>query len=947
MKFSHYLAIASFCFATPAVAQTTPPAFLINQAPAMLEPQFQTPPRAAKPWTFWMWLGVDAPDEAITRDLREMHDKGIAGVIIYGGSLGPVWYPDSKVVLEGKEYRKVKTDEYGGKSDAAPFARMQPWSDRWRASIRHASAEANRLGIDLCLSIGPTALREFVGDEYGQQSLEWSQDTFNGPGVYDATLPLPKIKMSAAAEAKLSGAPYHRDVALLAMPDKPVVKPDEIVDLTSKMDASGHVKWNAPVGNWKIVRFTQVATRKGNSFTLFVDGLSSQALDKSWQSTMGRLLPEMSPNERAGLKYIEEDSWEAGEPNWTKNFPAEFKKRRGYDLMNYLPVLMGATVGDKDTTARVMRDYQLTISDLIADNHYAYKRKLANAAGFPLVAEAAGPNMKQSDLLKNSSRVDVAMAEFWAPSPHRPTPERRFLVRNAASANHIYGKPVTMSEGFTSVGPHWEESPLSLKATGDQAFCDGLNRVTFHTAALSPSMTAKPGYTFWAGTHYEPGITWWNQTPAFNTYLARCSAMLQQGLFVADALLYKGDSSGFNVAMKTVVPTLGEGYDSDDCNTEVLLSRLSFKNGRLMLPDGMNYGVLVLSENQPMRLDALEKIAALLRAGAKVVGPRPTAMFGMPLHAGDDAKFNNLVRQLWGDGTGLSKRIGRGELAWGKTARQMLAESKVQPDFQYSGLSPAGTLDWIHRRANNGSEIYFVTSRWATPEKIEASFRVTGKQPELWDAVTGKTRPATAFRQANGRTIVPLQFDPSGSTFVVFRRSIAATAQGTTATNYPTLTPQMTLSGPWDVSFYPKWGGPANVRFNELTYWTKRPEDGIKFYSGTATYRKTFDVASVPMGRKVWLDLGEVHEVAEVRLNGNNLGVVWTKPARVDVTDAIKTGANNLEVDVVNLWPNRLIGDAALPPEKRFTETNMRKFTAKSPLLPSGLLGPVRLLDAR
>lgn len=920
-----------------------------NQAaiPA-LDQEFITPPREAKPWTYWMWLGTVAPPEAITRDLEEFYAKGIVGVLIYSSSLGPVWYPEHKVVLEGKEYRKVETDKYGGKSAPTPFDRMESWSDEWRASVRFAAKEASRIGIDLGVAIGTTAPREFVSNEFEQQELKWSEASFTGPGLFNSALPVPEIKRSKTAKKPPFGEPYHRDIVVLAFPDKPVLESDEVIDLTAKMDARGHLRWDAPAGKWTIMRFAQVALQAGNAKSLHIDGLSTEAVDKAWGATIGRLLAEMTPEERKGLKFIEEDSWEAGNAHWTKTFAEEFNKRRGYDLLPYLPVLAGRVIGDDQIAAQIQQDYQLTIDDLIADNHYAYRRKLANEAGLPFYAETAGPNMKQSDALKSSSRVDVAMAEFWMPSPHRPTPERRFMLREAASANHIYGKKIMQCEAFTSVGPHWEESPFSMKATGDQAFCDGLNRVMFHTASLSPSLTAKPGYTMWASTHYEPGITWWNQTPAFNTYLSRCSYLLQQGLFAADALIYQGDKSGYSHVLKTILPTLGEGYDYDTCNTEVLLTRLSVKDGSIVLPDGMSYRVLVLPDNLPMQLPVLEQVVSLLNAGATVVGPRPTKMFGKPLQPGDREKFDALVNRLWGnpaDQSAMENRLGAGRLAWGKTARQVLHELGVGPDFEYKGLSDAGTIDWIHRTLPDGTEIYFVTSRWETPESVEGSFRISGKQPELWNPVTGEMRAATAFRQENGRTMVPLEFDPCGSVFVIFRKAIGTKVSGTTASNYPTLKPRLELDGAWDVAFDPKWGGPAKVRFDALTDWTQHAEVGIKFYSGTAIYRKTFSLSVVPeKDRQLILDLGEVRELAEVRLNGKNLGVVWTRPARVNITNAVKAGDNKLEVSVVNLWPNRLIGDAALPPKERFTETNMRKFITTSPLLSSGLLGPVQIL---
>ena len=912
-----------------------------------LDQEFATPPREARPYTYWMWV-ADAPRECITRDLEEFHARGIVGALIYSSSMGPIWYPEHKVVLEGKEYRKVETDEYGGKSTGSDFDKMPSWSDEWRAAVRFAAKEANRIGIDLGLAISTSAPRELVSNEFGQQQIEWSEASFEGPGLFEGTLPVPKITDSKHSKKSSYGDPYHRDIVVLAFPDKPLVKADEVIDITKSMDAGGKLRWNAPAGKWAIMRFTQVSSQFGNEKSVQLDGLSTEAMDKGWDAMMGRLLTEMTPEERKGLKFIEEDSWEAGHPTWTKTFPEEFKKRRGYDLLPFLPALAGRVIGDQEFSKQIQHDHQLTIDDLIADHHYDYRRKLANAAGFPFYAEAAGPNMKQSNALKNSSRIDMAMAEFWMPSAHRPSFERRFLLREAASANHIYGKKITLCEAFTSVGPHWEESPFRMKSTGDQAFCDGLNRVIFHASALSPRVSAKPGYTMWAGTHYEPGMTWWNQTPAFNDYLARCSYLLQQGLFAADALFYQGDKSGYTAVLKTVIPTLGEGYDYDHCNTEVLLTRLSVKDGRIVLPDGMSYRVLVLPDDLPMQLPALEKVASLINAGATVIGPRPTGMFGKPLKPGDTGKFEALVKRLWSgaDSSAAENRLGSGRQVWGKTARQVLNELGVAPDFEHQGLSDAGTIDWIHRTMSDGTEIYFVASRWEKPESVTCSFRVSGKQPELWDPVTGERRDATAFRQENGRTMVPLEFGPCGSAFVIFRKAIGPKVNGTTATNYPTLKPRLELGGGWDVSFDPKWGGPAKIRFDELTDWTKHADKGIKFYSGTAIYRKTFTLPAAPdKGRQLVLDLGEVREVAEVRVNGKDLGVVWTRPARVDIASAVKAGTNDLEVTVVNLWPNRLIGDAALPPEKRFSETNMRKFVATSPLLPSGLLGPVQVLE--
>jgi hypothetical protein len=913
-----------------------------------LDRQFETPPRAAQPWVYWVWVANTTPAD-LTRDLEEMKAKGITGCILYDVQTGRgVNWWTRNVVRRGNDYTTVPTADY---KDAyytqIPTGPLQSWTTRWRQLVCYASAEAGRLGIDFVVSDGLANTSGNIPEEYGEQKLVWTETSVRGGQTFDGTLPGPPNPAPRGNFPHPKWRGYHHEVAVLAVPDRPGFSVDSVIDLTSKMDASGHLHWAAPAGNWKVIRFVQVPTEANNIWGYYNDSMSAEAMDKTWAVTMAPLLAEMTPGERKGIKGIEDDSWEAGKIGWTKLFPEEFKKRRGYDLIPYLPIIAGEKMGDEDTRRRILRDYALTIADLIADNHYAHLNKIANDNGLTFYSEAAGPNYDQADLLKTSSRVDMGMAEFWMPSAHRPTMDSRFLLRNAANANHIYGNTITMCESFTSLGPEWEETPFMMKPVADQAFCDGLNKICVHNFSQSPSLTAKPGYVYVAGTHYEPGVSWWDESPAFNAYLGRCCFMLQQGKFIADAIFYHGDNIGHGEQRKTIPPTLGEGYDHDNCNSEVLLTRMSVRDGRIVLADGMSYRVLVLPDGQPMPFDDLKKIAELVDDGATIVGPPPTGMSGMILNPENQNQFDGLVTHLWGGVDGSSttqKSVGTGRVFRGQTVRQVLGELGVSPDFEETGLSNTGTIDWIHR-AGEDVDMYYVASRWEDPEHVSCTFRVAGRQPELWDPVTGNTRAATAFRQENGRTTVPLEFGPYGSVFVVFRNPISPDASGTAASNYPALQPLETLSGAWTVNFDPKWGGPAKVTFDQLTDWTNRPEDGIKFYSGTAIYHKQFDLETQPAnGQRVVLDLGEVHEIARVRLNGRDLGVIWTKPARVDITDAVTEKNNDLEVTVVNLWPNRLKGDETLPKASRFTETNIHKFGADSPLLPSGLIGPVRVM---
>ena len=887
-----------------------------------------------------------------------MHAKGIEGAILYDTGACTGLKASAKMVLKGKSYEMEDTVDYAGAHvDPVPFPAMKTWSPRFRELVRFAAKESNRLGIKLVLSVGLAGTSGQIAPEYGQKKLVWSETPVTGPTTVDKVLAAPDMKAPAVlgsgkpaknprpSPSKSDAQDTAQPIAVLAVPDKESFSAGEVLDISASVDNAGKLRWNAPAGTWKILRFGYAPTGHKNAWGLYTDGMSAEALDKTWEVTIGPILKEMTPEEKTGLYGIEDDSWEAGETTWTKLFPQEFKELRGYDLVKWLPALAGKNIGGAASAAGVRRDYYRTIADLIAKNHYARLGKISHNNGLIAFSEPTGPNSGQLDQMKNCAGVDIAMGEFWVPSVHRPLPSKRFLLRNAASANHIYGKRITPCEALTSVGPFWEESFFDLKNTADQAFCDGCNLIVLHNWSHSPSVTAKPGYVYFAGTMYSRNTTWWEQTPAFNTYLGRCSFLLQQGLFVADALYYRGEAIGQGEQKKTKPALPAEGYDHDNCNLDALLTRVSVKDRRLVLPDGMSYRVLVLPDNSPMPIEALEKIAALVDAGATVVGPRPSGLAGLAVKPETKAKFDALVERLW------SLKGAASLVQQTSQIGKLLSDLKVPPDFAFTGLSDANELDWIHRRAGD-AEIYFVASRWDSTEKVNCTFRVSGKQPELWNPVTGEIYDAVAFTQNDGRTTVPLEFTPRESVFVVFRKPIGATASGMAASNYPKITPQAELSGAWNVSFDPKWGPfdsaqgrrPGEFVFDSLVDWTKRAEDGIKYYSGTAVYRKKFNLGAVPSGGgKLWLDLGKVHEEAVVKLNGIDLGVVWTKPARVDITRAARVGEIELEITVVNLWPNRLIGDAELAPDKRLTETNIRKFTKATPLFPSGLLGPVTI----
>ncbi len=510
---------------------------------------------------------------------------------------------------------------------------------------------------------------------------------------------------------------------------------------------------------------------------------------------------------------------------------------------------------------------------------------------------------------------------------------------------------MVQAESFTT-GGHFLESPADLKPKGDEMFCAGLNRMVFHQSTHQPQLDFKPGYQYAAGTHIDRNLTWWEQGRAFFQYIGRCQSLLQAGRFHADACYFYGEgASTFVPAKEFLKPPLPPGLNFDAVNADVLLHRLRVQDGRLVLPDGMSYRLLVLPHNRQMSPPVLRRIRELIEAGATVLGDRPLHAPGLTAYPRCDEELKSLADGLWGTGIEPEgqRNIGKGRVYWGRVLAPynvLHFDDGIEQDCQLSladGTPAERVIDFIHRTAGD-AQVYFLASRSGRAEMLDATFRVAGKQPELWDPVTGEIRDAAAFRQANGRTTLPLELPPGGSLFVVFRKPIPADRSGTAQRNFPLLQKVQEIGGPWAVRFDPKWGGPPSVVFDKLDDWTRRPEEGIRYYSGKATYEKQFDLNSAAAGRpsKIFLDLGAVKSLAQVRLNGKDLGVVWTAPWRVERHGALRPAGNRLEIDVVNLWPNRIIGDAALSPEQRYTKTNV-SYPKDQPLLSSGLIGPVTL----
>ncbi len=790
--------------------------------------------------------------------------------------------------------------------------------------------------------------------------LELSGAPLSPAAVMGNTAPSP-AKEYVLSEAVLhSGGRVHRweDKAGFSLlfeydssPTPPVpaaaeIPQSKVIDLTLKMAADGSLDWDVPPGRWTVLRMgysltgakNRPAVPSGQGFE--ADKLNRKDMEAYFHGYADPIAGSLGPLFGKTLRYFMVDSWEAGMQNWTDDMVEEFRKRRGYDPTPYLPVLAGRIVESAEVSDRFLWDFRRTLEDMFADCHFGTLADMLHQRGMGDYAEAAGVSLETlEDTLLNKSKVDIPMGEFWVHALH---PESMYYedVRGAASAAHVYGKNLAAAESFTGGG---YEAPYTLKKLADYWFTQGINRLVFHTSAHQP-LDTKPGNTM-VGTHLNRNITWAEQAAPFMTYLTRISYMLQQGLFVADLayLLPEGAPSTMPFWGAGLQPTPPAGYDYDYINTDVLLNRMTVNDdGRLVLPDGMSYRVLVLPETDRMTLPVLRKIHDLVEHGATVLGPKPMKSPSLVGYPDADREVQDLAADLWGDTNGHGRTLhnfGSGRVVWGLPPARIL-EPGVPPDFE-SSRSLEATVSWIHRRAGD-ADIYFIANRSDRAQDLEASFRVQSRAAELWHPDTGIIEPAD-YRKAADRTVVSLHLEERESVFVVFRGTPRAPAPRRQMAN----TVIETMSGPWDVSFSPNLSAPATIRLPKLISWTESPEDGVKYFSGTATYSKGFEVYPGwfrPQSR-ILLDLGVVKDLAEIAVNGKSLGIFWKPPYRVDVTDELRPGTNHLEIRITNEWTNRLTGDRLLPADKRILASSggMMGIGGRGPqaLPESGLIGPV------
>jgi len=723
---------------------------------------------------------------------------------------------------------------------------------------------------------------------------------------------------------------------------KYVIDPTKVIDISKYMAADGTLKWEVPAGNWIIERSGMTPTGVKNSPAtpegtgLEADKMSIKHINSHFDAYLGEILRRIPAEDRKCLKVTVEDSYETGGQNWTDELINEFKQAYHYDPVPFIPVMQGKVVGSADQSDRFLWDLRRLIADDVSYKYVGGLRDVSHKHGLTTWLENYGHWGYPGEFLQYGGQSDEIGGEFWSEGDLGDIENKA-----ASSSAHIYGKTKVSAESFTAAGDAFWRYPAMFKKRGDRFFTEGINNTLLHVYIEQPDESL-PGIDTWFGVEFNRHNTWFYDMDVFLKYSKRCNLMLQQGIYAADVAYFIGEDAPKMTGV--VDPALPQGYSFDYINGEVIKNRVSVKNGKLYLPNGINYSILVLPKLETMRPELLAKLKELVAQGAVILGPKPKRSPSLQGYPQADNLVQAMAYELWGDIDGVNVKVhhyGKGMVLSGMDMQQALDLVKVIPDCK---IAQSDSILFIHRQLKDGS-IYFISNQKTSTVNISPKFRISGLQPELWNAVNGDRRALPSYYQAKGSTTVPMKLAPYESAFIVFRKP--GTKKDTSRANYPHAIQTIAINKPWTVNFDSKMRGPAKpVVFNELTDWSKSANDSIKYYSGTAYYHNSFNITALAKGTSYILDLGLARAIAKVKINGIDVGGVWTPPYQLDITRALKPGANKIEVKVVNTWVNRLIGDSKLPEAERkvkaFVMPNMNKG-----LESSGLLGPVKVSAVR
>jgi len=724
-----------------------------------------------------------------------------------------------------------------------------------------------------------------------------------------------------------------------------------VISITCRMAADGTMDWTPPAlpaGQvWRVIRLghsllgTTNHPAPAEATGLEVDKFDGDAVRRYMEHYLGMYRDAAGADliGGKGVRAILTDSIEVGAANWTPRMLEQFKRLRGYDPAPWLPVLTGVLLGSRADSDKFLYDWRRTLADLMASEHYGTVASMAHAAGLKVYGEALEDKRPSlGDDMAMRSHADVPMSALWTFTQQSgPNPSYLADMKGAASVAHIYGQNLVAAESMTAALSYWADSPRTLKHVIDLEFVTGVNRPVVHTSVHQPSDSKVPGLSLMIfGQYFNRHEAWAGMARPWVDYMARNALMLQQGRNLADVGYFYGEEAPLTglYGLKPVADApRTNAYDF--VNAAALSDALANDGADLITPGGARYRALYLGgSSRRMTVATLRKLAKLVEGGATVIGMAPEGNPGM---VGDPAEYAALVARLWPKAPVAT--VGKGRVIASSDIEAALRQIGVAPDFRFTGGQDGADIPFIHRRLADGDS-YFLVNRKERAEVIEAHFRVSGKVPELWHAETGMSQPVS-YRIENDETVVPLSLEAEGAVHVVFRKPASAPALA-----IKQLVPAAleTLDGAWTVRFQPGRGAPPEIVMPQLEPLERNAQPGVRYFSGEATYARSFTTPrGWRQGQPLWLDLGQVSELAEVSINGKPAGGAWHAPYRIDISAAAKPGRNYLQVKVANLWINRMIGDQQAGAQK-ITYTTMPTYRADAPLRPAGLIGPVRLL---
>ena len=715
------------------------------------------------------------------------------------------------------------------------------------------------------------------------------------------------------------------------------VATENVIDISRYMDKDGNLSWEAPKGKWTIQRYGMTPTGTKNAPAApqgkgyEVDKANKELVQFHYEQFIGAFLKRIPEESKSAFKYVIADSYEMGSQNWTDGYEETFEKQFGYNPKKYLPVFSGRIVGSVEESNRFLWDLRRSVADAVAYQYVGGLREASNEDNLKLWLENYGHWGFPSEFLMYGGQSDIVSGEFWNEGTLGD-----IECKSASSAAHIYGKPFISAEAFTAANRSYVRHPAMLKKRGDWSYTEGINHFVLHLYIHQPDDNRVPGVNAWFSTEFNRHNTWFKKEKAYFDYLRRCQHLLQQGQYVADVCYFIGENTPIMTGIRN--PELPKGYSYDYINAEVILDRLAVKDGKFVLPDGMSYGLMVLPPFDTMRPELLTKIETLVKQGGKIYGQAPKKSPSLQNYPESDLQVKMLAEKMWESSSEKLKKYGEGFIIDGLELQESLTQLGIVKDVDLNADVP---ILWTHRTLED-MDIYFLTNQSEEAISFSPSFRVHGKKPQLWDAVTGHIRALNEFTEKDDRTTVPIKMEPRQSWFVVFSNEEPNTADTKYEVNFPEPEVIKTLDNPWQVEFKNKEIGPKEtIEFPTLTDWITHENEKIKYYSGTTVYTSKFNYKKDHETKDIFIDLGNVGVMASVKINGVDIGTTWIAPFRLNTTEAIQEGENTIEIEVVNVWRNRLTGDKTLPENERTTWVNVDAVTPEEELISSGLLGPV------